>query len=637
MKKIASTIVFYLAVLVGAAQNNIYLNEGFETAEFPPIGWSCLVQQGSDLTIYHSGNNNLPNSHYSAALCYGTPPGGFTNCFLITPKLLPAAGDSLVCWVYKYPGSSSTTLTLEMSVSGTNITDFSVINNFSNASGQIGYWHRYAVDMTPYAEQPCYLAFHCTMYSNNVPELIDNVSGVRLYMPDCDTIVVTDSSSYMEDFTFIPDCWDFFSSPFSWGYNSAGGYMSHAYSQLLYDPCDAITPVFDISAVTNPYLRFAQKRPLYDVPSGAYHLTISYRDASETDTTWFPLVTYTDNVSSWQYDSLPLPQGISLIQLNFTAQGVSASGQGCFFDDVMIYNNTGGSVNTVPTVLTQNATNVTKHGATMNGNITNQFYAPIIAHGFVWKLATDTAYSDAFSDSTYSGNLSYSFSHSLSNLDDSTTYSCRTFITFNDTTVYGNEITFTTVKDHSYICPVPTGLHVVENEISHVTLEWDSDSLADSWHIWACPTSASGCSGYYTSDTNRFVFQYTYPFDEYHPTPAVWRFKVRTDCGGSDYGEWCNPIVVTLAFSGIEERLQKAVTLYPSPATSYVNIRVDGDVNVNGMEVYDVYGKVVRTVVETCHGASLQTQIDVSDLSSGMYFVRVSTDHGPVTKPFVKK
>jgi hypothetical protein len=55
------------------------------------------------------------------------------------------------------------------------------------------------------------------------------------------------------------------------------------------------------------------------------------------------------------------------------------------------------------------------------------------------------------------------------------------------------------------------------------------------------------------------------------------------------------------------------------------------------MEVYDVYGKVIRTVAETRHGTSLQTRIDVSNLSSGMYFVRVSTDHGTVTKPFVKK
>jgi len=66
-------------------------------------------------------------------------------------------------------------------------------------------------------------------------------------------------------------------------------------------------------------------------------------------------------------------------------------------------------------------------------------------------------------------------------------------------------------------------------------------------------------------------------------------------------------------------------------------MRVDGDVNMAAMEVYDVYGKAVRTVVETCHGASLQTRINVSNLSAGIYFVRVTTDQGSVTKRFVKQ
>ncbi len=55
------------------------------------------------------------------------------------------------------------------------------------------------------------------------------------------------------------------------------------------------------------------------------------------------------------------------------------------------------------------------------------------------------------------------------------------------------------------------------------------------------------------------------------------------------------------------------------------------------MEVYDVYGKVVRSVVETCHGTSLQTRINVSGLAEGMYFVRVTTEAGMVTKTFVKR
>ncbi|MBR3466433.1 MAG: T9SS type A sorting domain-containing protein [Bacteroidales bacterium] len=44
-----------------------------------------------------------------------------------------------------------------------------------------------------------------------------------------------------------------------------------------------------------------------------------------------------------------------------------------------------------------------------------------------------------------------------------------------------------------------------------------------------------------------------------------------------------------------------------------------------------MYGKTITTVDQTT------TRIDVSGLAAGMYFVRVTTDRGVVTKPFVKK
>ena len=77
------------------------------------------------------------------------------------------------------------------------------------------------------------------------------------------------------------------------------------------------------------------------------------------------------------------------------------------------------------------------------------------------------------------------------------------------------------------------------------------------------------------------------------------------------------------------------MTLYPNPAKEFVDVRIDGDVNVTGMEVYDVYGKLIRTVVGANNDSPLR--INVSDFSAGMYFVRVTTEQGMVTKRFVKK
>jgi len=85
--------------------------------------------------------------------------------------------------------------------------------------------------------------------------------------------------------------------------------------------------------------------------------------------------------------------------------------------------------------------------------------------------------------------------------------------------------------------------------------------------------------------------------------------------------------------TGLENHLENDVVLYPNPAKEYVDIRVDGDVNVKMMEVYDVYGKLVNTV----NVIENPTRINVSGLANGVYFVRVSTEEGVVTKTFVKK
>ena len=51
------------------------------------------------------------------------------------------------------------------------------------------------------------------------------------------------------------------------------------------------------------------------------------------------------------------------------------------------------------------------------------------------------------------------------------------------------------------------------------------------------------------------------------------------------------------------------------------------------VEVIDVYGKLIQTLNVTDN----PTSINVSNLASGMYFVRVTTEEGVATKSFVKK
>ena len=107
-------------------------------------------------------------------------------------------------------------------------------------------------------------------------------------------------------------------------------------------------------------------------------------------------------------------------------------------------------------------------------------------------------------------------------------------------------------------------------------------------------------------------------------------------------------MVDTTQHVGVQTHLSADIILYPNPANNVVNVQwtMDNEPgDVETIEVLDVYGKVVRTVVntryssvvETRHGTSLQTaRINVGGLSSGLYFVRVTTSSGQITRPFVK-
>jgi polyhydroxybutyrate depolymerase len=88
--------------------------------------------------------------------------------------------------------------------------------------------------------------------------------------------------------------------------------------------------------------------------------------------------------------------------------------------------------------------------------------------------------------------------------------------------------------------------------------------------------------------------------------------------------------------SGIPDRKTGQLRVWPNPTNGNLNIQLpDSDSPANNIKVYDVYGKLVG-VVETRHGASLQTvQIDLSRHQDGVYFVQAG--NGAVAKVMMTK
>ena len=270
-----------------------------------------------------------------------------------------------------------------------------------------------------------------------------------------------------------------------------------------------------------------------------------------------------------------------------------------------------------PTVSTAVATDIQQTSATLNGAITNPDNVTITAKGFEWKQTTGGTYTPV----TVTDN---SLTYNLTGLTANTGYTYKAFITFDGQTIYGNEMTFTTLNDDTpEPCATPTSLTATDAGADFISVTWDADPDVVSWNIQYRPQGGQLASA--TTNANSYTITGLAPETEY-------QIQVQADCGGGDQSEW-SAILTASTTVGIDSWLAGSVTLYPNPANEYVDIRVDGDLSVTAMEVYDVYGKLVNTVIVNDN----PTRINVSGLADGMYFVRVTTEKGSVTKTFVKK
>ena len=80
---------------------------------------------------------------------------------------------------------------------------------------------------------------------------------------------------------------------------------------------------------------------------------------------------------------------------------------------------------------------------------------------------------------------------------------------------------------------------------------------------------------------------------------------------------------------------EESVAIYPNPSTDKLKIRVEGKVVGNDMyhiQLCMMQGKVIHSFSTR----SLTSQMDVSSLSNGVYFITVSSSSGKFTGKFIK-
>ena len=101
-------------------------------------------------------------------------------------------------------------------------------------------------------------------------------------------------------------------------------------------------------------------------------------------------------------------------------------------------------------------------------------------------------------------------------------------------------------------------------------------------------------------------------------------------------GLWSDPsdtITFQSSHSGIDDyTLDNSVVVYPNPTRGTVQVQ-NTQSDIHQVVLYDAYGKLLSTVEVNGSNATL----DLSGYADGLYFVRVTTDKGVVTKRVVKQ
>ena len=274
-----------------------------------------------------------------------------------------------------------------------------------------------------------------------------------------------------------------------------------------------------------------------------------------------------------------------------------------------------------PTVETYAASDITQTSVTLNGAITDPGNQGILARGIEWKLNSDNDYTQV------PLNMGNTFSFTLTGLTPNTCGTFRAFVTTANTTTYGETMPFCTLPDDTpEPCDAPTNLHQVTTSSGELTstVEWTDVTGASQWNV----QYAIGNNDWTTQTVNTTSFQI--PDLQYNVTYHV---RVQAICDDNVTSDWTDTISV-MVLCGIENWLENSVSLYPNPANEVVNVECTmNNVQITSMEVYDVYGKLIDNVIVNEN----PTRINVSNLSDGMYFVRVTTEAGAITKTFVKK
>ena len=199
-------------------------------------------------------------------------------------------------------------------------------------------------------------------------------------------------------------------------------------------------------------------------------------------------------------------------------------------------NNTGWLLYKAPIVTTQAATAIGTTTATSNGNITSLGIPNPEAHGVCWSTTANPTLADTTTDRGPALTTG-PFASNLAGLNAGTTYHYRAYATNALGTVYGGDVTFTT------ICAPSTGGNATDTSTNGTTANWSAVTGAQGYYLDVSTSSSfdSFVAGY----ENRSVGDVTSFTITGLDSGVTYYYRVRSVNEDGEYSAYSNTITVT--------------------------------------------------------------------------------------------
>ncbi len=189
-------------------------------------------------------------------------------------------------------------------------------------------------------------------------------------------------------------------------------------------------------------------------------------------------------------------------------------------------------------------------------------------------------------------------------------------------------------------CPAPSNVNLIDNInlLSTVELSWTENGTSTTWEIAIIPDFIVGMplpsNALYTTTSN------PYTIAGLSPISGCYAFFVRSVCSDTDVSSWIgigslsctlNEFNYLATLSTNDFLFNNKVKIFPNPSSSILIIE-NFEKQIQKIEFLDLQGRIIKTINENKN----EYQIDISNLQTATYIIKLSTEIGSETVRFIK-